>query len=388
MTFTGSTATYGGGSHVALQLARLPVRPDAAVPPAAVVPDAAGRLHDRALARSGCLGAVVLRPVCPSLTRGDARHETRARSRRRRRCRGEGLEARDRARPRRTGRGRHGRLARARVRPLPRASRQRRARRDLRSRRGAARARTRAARRRGARDSLRVSDEAQVRAFIGQVEEQLGPGRGAREQRRRDRRRPARNADDGGLRGDARDPALGPDSHDLRGAPGMRERGAGRIANITSIGGKISVPWLLPYSTAKFAAVGFSRGIERRARGDGHQGDDGRARAHAHRVVPRRVLQGRQADARVQPVHAPLGDACDDGLGHAARHGGSSTRSGTATPRSRSVSTRSLPRRRERRRAGDRRKRPLARVARAPRGARDAAAAWHRRSTRRSTRAS
>jgi NAD(P)-dependent dehydrogenase (short-subunit alcohol dehydrogenase family) len=43
--------------------------------------------------------------------------------------------------------------------------------------------------------------------------------------------------------------------------PGMRARGAGRIVNITSIGGKISVPHLLPYSCAKFAAVGLSEGL-------------------------------------------------------------------------------------------------------------------------------
>jgi short-subunit dehydrogenase len=43
--------------------------------------------------------------------------------------------------------------------------------------------------------------------------------------------------------------------------PHMLERRSGRIANITSIGGKISVPHLLPYSCAKFAAVGFSEGL-------------------------------------------------------------------------------------------------------------------------------
>jgi len=43
--------------------------------------------------------------------------------------------------------------------------------------------------------------------------------------------------------------------------PAMRARGSGRIVNITSIGGKISVPHLLPYSCAKFAAVGFSEGL-------------------------------------------------------------------------------------------------------------------------------
>jgi short-subunit dehydrogenase len=43
--------------------------------------------------------------------------------------------------------------------------------------------------------------------------------------------------------------------------PQMMERRSGRIANITSIGGKISVPHLLPYGCAKFAAVGFSEGL-------------------------------------------------------------------------------------------------------------------------------
>ena len=43
--------------------------------------------------------------------------------------------------------------------------------------------------------------------------------------------------------------------------PQMRARGAGRIVNISSIGGKVSVPHLLPYSTSKFALVGFSEGL-------------------------------------------------------------------------------------------------------------------------------
>src|SRR5689334_20801981 len=40
--------------------------------------------------------------------------------------------------------------------------------------------------------------------------------------------------------------------------PHMMRRRSGRIANVTSIGGKISIPHLLPYNCAKFAAVGFS----------------------------------------------------------------------------------------------------------------------------------
>ncbi len=43
--------------------------------------------------------------------------------------------------------------------------------------------------------------------------------------------------------------------------PAMAARAEGRIVNITSIGGKIAVPHLLPYCGAKFAAVGFSEGL-------------------------------------------------------------------------------------------------------------------------------
>jgi short-subunit dehydrogenase len=51
--------------------------------------------------------------------------------------------------------------------------------------------------------------------------------------------------------------------------PQMRARGEGRIANVTSIGGKISVPYLLPYNAAKFAAVGFSEGLRAELAGTG-----------------------------------------------------------------------------------------------------------------------
>ncbi len=51
--------------------------------------------------------------------------------------------------------------------------------------------------------------------------------------------------------------------------PGMRAQGAGRIVNITSIGGKIAVPHMLPYTTAKFAAVGLSMGLRAELAGAG-----------------------------------------------------------------------------------------------------------------------
>jgi NAD(P)-dependent dehydrogenase (short-subunit alcohol dehydrogenase family) len=43
--------------------------------------------------------------------------------------------------------------------------------------------------------------------------------------------------------------------------PEMRTRGGGRIVNISSIGGKMAVPHLAPYSVSKFALTGFSDAI-------------------------------------------------------------------------------------------------------------------------------
>lgn len=43
--------------------------------------------------------------------------------------------------------------------------------------------------------------------------------------------------------------------------PQMSARRNGRIANVTSIGGKVAIPHLLPYCSAKFATVGFSEGL-------------------------------------------------------------------------------------------------------------------------------
>lgn len=51
--------------------------------------------------------------------------------------------------------------------------------------------------------------------------------------------------------------------------PEMRSRREGRIVNITSIGGKISVPHLVPYSASKFALVGLSQGLRAELQKDG-----------------------------------------------------------------------------------------------------------------------
>lgn len=51
--------------------------------------------------------------------------------------------------------------------------------------------------------------------------------------------------------------------------PSMRERKSGRIVNISSIGGKVSVPHLVPYSASKFALVGLSKGLRAELMKDG-----------------------------------------------------------------------------------------------------------------------
>jgi short-subunit dehydrogenase len=51
--------------------------------------------------------------------------------------------------------------------------------------------------------------------------------------------------------------------------PGMRARGAGRIVNVCSAGGKVPTPHLLPYVASKFALVGWSGGLHTELRHDG-----------------------------------------------------------------------------------------------------------------------
>jgi short-subunit dehydrogenase len=51
--------------------------------------------------------------------------------------------------------------------------------------------------------------------------------------------------------------------------PEMQQRGEGRIVNISSISGKVSVPHLLPYDASKFALVGLSEGLRAELRRQG-----------------------------------------------------------------------------------------------------------------------
>jgi short-subunit dehydrogenase len=83
--------------------------------------------------------------------------------------------------------------------------------------------------------------------------------------------------------------ALAPARLALAALPVMRSQGHGRIVTIASVGGKLSVPHLLPYSTAKFAAVGFSEGL---------RAELGRGPVAVTTVVPGLMRTGSHLQAR------------------------------------------------------------------------------------------
>ena len=83
--------------------------------------------------------------------------------------------------------------------------------------------------------------------------------------------------------------ALAPARLALAALPVMRGQRHGRIVTIASIGGKLSVPHLLPYSTAKFAAVGFSEGL---------RAELGRGPVTVTTVVPGLMRTGSHLQAR------------------------------------------------------------------------------------------
>ncbi|MCB0060989.1 MAG: SDR family NAD(P)-dependent oxidoreductase [Caldilineaceae bacterium] len=78
--------------------------------------------------------------------------------------------------------------------------------------------------------------------------------------------------------------------------PQMQARRHGRIVNITSIGGTVSVPHLLPYSTAKFATVGYSQGLREALH---HQG------ITVTTVAPSTLRTGSHLQAQVTGRHVP-----------------------------------------------------------------------------------
>ncbi len=51
--------------------------------------------------------------------------------------------------------------------------------------------------------------------------------------------------------------------------PQMRQRREGRIVNVASVGGKVGLPHLLPYTASKYALGGFSKGLRAEVAKDG-----------------------------------------------------------------------------------------------------------------------
>src|SRR6266480_1162291 len=76
--------------------------------------------------------------------------------------------------------------------------------------------------------------------------------------------------------------------------PEMRTWGGGRIVNISSIGGKMAVPHLAPYSASKFALTGFS---------DALRAELARDNIHVTTVAPGMMRTGSHVNARFKGKH-------------------------------------------------------------------------------------
>src|SRR5246500_764648 len=79
-----------------------------------------------------------------------------------------------------------------------------------------------------------------------------------------------------------------------RSVPEMRTWGGGRIVNISSIGGKVAVPHLAPYSVSKFALTGFSDAIRAELAGDN---------IHVTTVAPGMMRTGSHVNAKFKGKH-------------------------------------------------------------------------------------
>lgn len=76
--------------------------------------------------------------------------------------------------------------------------------------------------------------------------------------------------------------------------PYFAEQGAGRIVNVCSIGGKISVPHLLPYSVSKFAMVALSEGLHAELKKDN---------IHVTTVIPNLMRTGSPRNILLKGKH-------------------------------------------------------------------------------------
>jgi len=78
-------------------------------------------------------------------------------------------------------------------------------------------------------------------------------------------------------------------------APLMRARGGGRIVNISSIGGRMAVPHMAPYSASKFALTGFS---------DSVRAELARDKIYVTTVTPGMMRTGSDVHAKFKGDHA------------------------------------------------------------------------------------
>ena len=76
--------------------------------------------------------------------------------------------------------------------------------------------------------------------------------------------------------------------------PQMLSRGTGKVVNIASIGGRVSVPHLVPYGCAKFAVTGFSKGLHAELKRFG---------VHVLTVVPGLMRTGSHLNAQFKGNH-------------------------------------------------------------------------------------
>jgi len=77
--------------------------------------------------------------------------------------------------------------------------------------------------------------------------------------------------------------------------PQMRAKGGGRIVNISSIGGRIAVPHMTPYSASKFALAGFSDSIRAELAAD---------KIYVTTVTPGMMRTGSDVHAKFKGDHA------------------------------------------------------------------------------------
>jgi NAD(P)-dependent dehydrogenase (short-subunit alcohol dehydrogenase family) len=76
--------------------------------------------------------------------------------------------------------------------------------------------------------------------------------------------------------------------------PEMRIWGGGRIVNVSSVGGKVAVPHLAPYSVSKFALTGFSDAI---------RAELARDNIHVTTVAPGMMRTGSHVNAKFKGKH-------------------------------------------------------------------------------------